>query len=287
MTLRADAVVVRAGAAELLRGVSLELRAGEVLAVVGPNGAGKSTLLRTMAGDLTPSAGEVQLDGRPLRSWSLRERALRRAVMIQDTTLAFPWRAAEVVMLGRIPHHGGNPGPEDHELVARLLAEVDASWLADRAYATLSGGERQRVQLARALAQLWSPVGDPGPQPTPTDTAAGLAGSLAGRSPARYLLLDEPTASLDLRHQHLALRLLRRTAADGVGILVVLHDLNLAAEHADRIALVRDGMVVEVGTPSEVLRTDLLEAVFAVPMLVVPHPRLAHPLVVPDPSRTS
>jgi iron complex transport system ATP-binding protein len=282
MSLRAEGLVVRAGAAELVRGVDLELHAGEVLAIVGPNGAGKSTLLRALAGDRATAGGTVTMDGRPLGAWSLAERALRRAVIGADEELAFPWRVREVVMLGRIPQHGGDPGPRDHAIVERLLADVDAQELADRIHPTLSSGERQRVALARALAQLW-------PDDLPTDVAWTEPGAQGGepgaadRVPA-WLLLDEPTANLDLRHQALALRLLRARAALGAGVLVVLHDLNLAAAHADRIAIVRGGRIVEVGRPEEVLRADLLAEVFELPMLVVPHPHLPHPLVVPDPT---
>lgn len=281
MSLRAEGVVVRAGAAELLRGVDLEIRAGEVLAIVGPNGAGKSTLLRVLAGDRPVAAGSVTMDGRPLSAWPLAERALRRAVIGTDEELAFPWRAAEVVMLGRIPQHGGDPGPLDHAIVARLLADVDALELADRVHPTLSSGERQRIALARALAQLWP---DDLPPDAPwTEAAPSGAGSLGGGVPA-WFLLDEPTANLDLRHQALALRLLRARAALGAGVLVVLHDLNLAAAHADRIAILDRGRVVAAGAPTTVLRTDLLAEVFGLPMLVVPDPRLPHPLVVPDPA---
>lgn len=279
MTLVADGVVVRVGDAELLRGASLELHPSEVLAVVGPNGAGKSTLLRVLAGDRPFVAGDVRMDGRPIGAWSLAERALRRAVMGHDEELAFPWRASEIVMLGRLPSHGGDPGDRDHAIVARLLAAVDAADLAERVHTTLSSGERQRIGLARALAQVWPDDLDP---TDPVDLASSAGGS--HHVPA-WLLLDEPTANLDLRHQSMALGLLRVRAAMGAGVLVVLHDLNLAAAHADRIAILHHGRVVETGVPEVVLRADLLESVFEVPMLVLPHPRSPHPLVVPDPSR--
>jgi iron complex transport system ATP-binding protein len=286
MSLLADRVVVHIGSAQLLREASLELRAGELLAVVGPNGAGKSTLLRALAGDRPVDGGEVRLDGRPLAAWSLPARARRRAVMGHEEELAFPWRAREVVMLGRLPHHMGSPDDHDHAVVARLLADVDATDLAERTYPTLSGGERQRVQIARVLAQLWPDDLDPGTPWAGPETARAGAGS--GHAPieraAAWLLLDEPTANLDLRHQALALRLLRRRAALGAGVLVVLHDLNLAAAHADRIAVVQGGRVVADGPPAEVLRPDLLASVFGLPMLVVPDARLPHPLVVPDPA---
>jgi len=279
MTLRADSVDVRVGTAELLRGATLEVRPGEVLAVVGPNGAGKSTLLRVLAGDRSLTAGTVTMEDRPLADWSLGARALRRAVMGHDDEPAFPWLARELVLLGRLPHHGGSPGARDHAIVSRLLADVDAEMLAERVHSTLSSGERQRIGLARALAQVWPDDLDPaGPAP------AGRAPGSATRAPA-WLLLDEPTANLDLRHQALALGLLRARATAGAGVLVVSHDLNLAAAHADRIAIIHAGQVVASGTPGEVLQADLLEHVFGVRMLVMPHPHLPHPLVIPDPGR--
>ncbi|MFN8622759.1 MAG: heme ABC transporter ATP-binding protein [Chloroflexota bacterium] len=293
MSLVADRVVVRIGGAELLKGASMELHPGELLAVVGPNGAGKSTLLRALAGDRPVDGGEVRLDGRPLAAWSLPARARRRAVMGHEEELAFPWRAREVVMLGRTPHHSGSPSERDHAIVGRLLADVEATGFAERTYPTLSGGEKQRIQIARILAQLW-PI-DLDPQ-VPWATGGGAAAPAdragdpthPGHAPiereAAWLLLDEPTANLDLRHQSLALRLLRRRAALGAGILVVLHDLNLAAAHADRIVVVHAGQVVADGPPADVLRPELLAEVFGLPMLVVPDARLPHPLVVPDPT---
>jgi iron complex transport system ATP-binding protein len=166
--------------------------------------------------------------------------------------------------MGRAPHHGGRESATDRAIAADALDAVGGARLADRLFSSLSSGERQRVQLARVLAQIWAPadVTDPGP---------------------RFLLLDEPTSNLDLAHQHAALTLVRSVSRRAVGALVVLHDLNLAAEYADRIALLREGELVTLGEPVEVLRADLLERVFDIPVMVVPHPRLSRPLVVPDP----
>jgi iron complex transport system ATP-binding protein len=183
--------------------------------------------------------------------------------MSTDRAVAFAFTAHEVAMMGRMPLHGGDPSATDREVIEELLAAVDCSHLADRVYATLSTGERQRVQLARAIAQV-----------SDAETTAGTE---------RFLLLDEPTSSLDPAHQHTAMRLIRRMADAGRGVLAVLHDLNLAAAYADRVVLLREARVVEAGTPTEVLRRDVLEAVFDIPMLVIPHPQLAYPLVVAEP----
>ena len=264
MTYAATGLGVRIGAATLLDDVSLEVRPGEVVAVAGPNGAGKSTLLGVLAGDRMPSDGAATLDGRTVSDWPKVELARRRSVMGTDRAVAFAFSAAEVAMMGRMPLHGGDPDEADHAVIDELMAAVDCADLADRVYATLSTGERQRVSLARAVAQV-------------TDAPGADDGN------ERYLLLDEPTSSLDPAHQHTAMRLIRRTADAGRGVLAVLHDLNLAAAYADRVVLMHEARVVESGTPAEVLRADLLESVFDIPMLVIPHPQLSHPLVIAEP----
>jgi iron complex transport system ATP-binding protein len=264
MTYAAAGVTVRIGGATLLDDVSLELRPGELVAMAGPNGAGKSTLLATLAGDRAPTAGVTTLDGRPVREWAWAELARRRAVMAGEHEVAFAFNAEEVVTLGRMPSHGGHPAEADRAIVADLLEAVDGSHLAARPFATLSTGERQRVSLARAVAQIAAVPGSDSDDP-------------------RYLLLDEPTSSLDPAHQHLAMRLLRRVAEAGCGVLAVLHDVNLASAWADRLVLLHEGRIVAAGSPAAVLDEALLGSVFGLPMLVVPHPRRAHPLVVADP----
>jgi iron complex transport system ATP-binding protein len=239
--IAAHDLAVRAGGRDLLHGVSLALRPGEVLAVVGPNGAGKSTLLRALTGERRADAGTVEMVGRPLGHWAPAEMARRRAVVSQSVALAFPMRAAEVVALGRLPWHATPHAARDSAAVAAAMAAAGIAHLTDRSHATLSGGERQRVHLARALAQL--------------DGAARPAA----------LLLDEPTASLDVRHRAALLRLLRALAADGLAVLVVLHDLNEAAFVADRVAVLADARLVALGPTGEVLRPALLEAVYGVP----------------------
>ena len=264
MTYAATGISVRVGRATLLEEVSIEVQPGEIVAVAGPNGAGKSTLLSALAGDRSPNQGTVTLDGQSVGEWPKVELARRRSVMGTDRAVAFAFSAAEVAMLGRMPLHGGDPDESDRAVIDELMAAVDCADLADRVYATLSTGERQRVSLARAVAQV-------------TD-ADGVVGDRA-----RYLLLDEPTSSLDPAHQHTAMRLIRKMADAGRGVLAVLHDLNLAAAYADRVVLMHEARVVEGGTPAEVLRADLLESVFDIPMLVIPHPQLSHPLVIAEP----
>jgi iron complex transport system ATP-binding protein len=271
----AQDVSVRVGGATLLADVSVTLEPGEIVAVAGPNGAGKSTLLTVLAGDRRPQSGAVSLAGRPLGSWTRPQLARHRAVMSPSREVAFDYTVEEVALLGRLPWHGGDPGPDDRAIVRVLLDAADCGRLAERPFASLSTGERQRVQLVRALAQ----VVDDADEPRASD---GLG---VGRETEteRYLLLDEPTSSLDPAHQHLAMGMLRTQARAGRGVLVVLHDLDLAAAYADRLVLLSHGRVAASGATSEVLRADILAAVFDIPMLVMPHPRLPHSVVIADP----
>jgi len=233
--------VTRAGR-DLLDDVSLSARAGEVLAILGPNGAGKSTLLKVLAGEFPADAGEVALGGRLIAQWRPLELARARAVMRQDTHLDFAFSAREVVMMGRYPHCERHTTARDWDIVDQALATADAGHLAQRRYPSLSGGEKARVQFARALAQVW-----------PDGTAA------------RLLFLDEPTAALDITHQHSLLTLARGLVrAHHFAVIAVLHDLNLAARYADRIALLDQGRVVAAGTPGDVLTPEQLMATYHV-----------------------
>jgi iron complex transport system ATP-binding protein len=239
--IAAEGATVRAGHRLLLDRVSLDLSPGEVLAVVGPNGAGKSTLLRLLTGERRPDAGSVTMEGRSLSSWHPAALARRRAVVSQHVALSFPMTAGAVVALGRLPWHATPDAARDRAAVAAALAAAGIAHLAGRSHATLSGGERQRVHLARALAQL--------------DGAARPAA----------LLLDEPTASLDVRHAAGLLHELRRLAAQGLAVMVVLHDLNEAAFVADRVAILAHGRCVAQGPKAAVLRPGLLAEVYGVP----------------------
>jgi iron complex transport system ATP-binding protein len=216
--------------------IDLRLTPGRIVAVVGPNGAGKSTLLKLLAGERKPTHGEILLDDRPLREWSARSLAQRRAVLPQSVEVVFPFLVSEVVALAI---SSDMTASQVDTLVRRSLAAVDMESFTDRFYGTLSGGEKQRVQLARVLAQM------PGGEGT-------------------YLLLDEPTASLDLAHQLLILRLAREHADKGGSVLMILHDLNLACMAADEIVALKDGCRIAAGTPSEIITGDLVAALYGV-----------------------
>ncbi|MEN8655362.1 heme ABC transporter ATP-binding protein [Streptomyces sp. 21So2-11] len=248
----AHALHVRLGAREVLSGIDLTARSGEVLALVGPNGAGKSTLLAALAADLPAAAGEVRIDGRPAPTWSAPELALRRSVLPQSADLSFPFPVEDVVRMGRAPWAGTDREDEDDPAVAEAMAATEVAEFAGRPFSALSGGERARVALARVLAQ---------------------------RAP--LLLLDEPTAALDLRHQELVLRICRDRAAAGDAVVVVLHDLGLASAYADRVAVLQGGRVAAEGPPAEVFGEALLSEVYRQPVEVLAHPRTGAPLVLP------
>jgi iron complex transport system ATP-binding protein len=278
--IEARGIRVRVGRKELLEGVSLAVRPGEVVAVVGPNGAGKSTLRRALCGDVDLSGGEVLMCGRALAEWTALERARVRAVMPQDSALSFPFTVLEVALMGRLPHLRGAEGRRDYEVAYEALEAVEARHLAERLYPTLSGGEKQRVQLARVLAQIWE-------SPARSDRKNESEGEHGHkRQGERFLLLDEPTSNLDLAHQHGTLAVARRFAREGVGVLVVLHDLNLAAQYGDRVLMLKGGRVAHCGRPREVLTRDTIREVFGVEAVVTDHPSADCPLVVPIPVDT-
>lgn len=252
--LRVENLQVRRGKKTVLADINLQLIPGEVLGVLGPNGAGKSTLLGALCGELPASQGKVWLEERELGHWQGVQRAQRLAVLPQTSTLDFAFRVEEVVGMGRLPHQSGRV--RDEEIIAAALEAADAGHLSGRSYLALSGGERQRVHLARVLAQLWP----------------GQAG--------QTLLLDEPTSMLDPLHQHTTLQAIREFADRGAAVLVILHDLNLAARYCDRLLLLEDGRPYALDSPAMVLRPEPLKAVFGLEVLVQPHPERGHPLII-------
>lgn len=244
--LQGTELTFRYGTQAVLTGVSLTVAPGELLAIVGPNGAGKSTLLKLLSGELKPQAGAVTLEGRNLHDashWPARALAKRRAVLPQEASLSFGFTVRELVRMGRYAHSPDALHPIDHSIVNEAMVETGTHAFAERRYTELSGGERQRVQLARVLAQVW-----------PSDAT----------SQPNYLLLDEPVSNLDLSYQHLALQLARRRAENGLGVCVVLHDLNLALRYADQCLVLQGGQVATFGPAKTVLTPDTVASVFCV-----------------------
>lgn len=243
-----------AGQPEALSGASLQIRAGEVLGVIGPNAAGKSTLARIACGLLAPDSGAVLLSGDATSRLSRRERARRVAFLPQHQPADLVFTAREVALMGRAPHLGlwALEGERDRAIADAALAEADVLALAERPVAQLSGGERQRVFLARSFAQQ-----------------------------AALLVLDEPTAGLDLAHQVLLVNALRRRGREGSGALLVLHDLALAGAACDRLVLLVCGQVLAEGAPADVLKPDLLARAYGTAVDVVTDPATGQPLVAP------
>lgn len=240
----------------LVRDVSCRLSAGEVLAVIGPNGAGKSSLLRAISGEWS-STGEVEIAG---LAEDAKLRARQLSVLSQSSVLSFPYRVCEVVALGRIPHQSGQH--IDEQIIRAALALMDIDYLYDARYPQLSGGEKQRVQLARVLAQVWRAE----------DAQQGV----------RLLLLDEPTAALDLGHQQSLLQAVREFAAQGVAIVMVLHDVNLAARYADQVLALRCGQVHALGKPSAVITAELMSELYDIQARIIQHPQSQTPMLVVD-----
>jgi iron complex transport system ATP-binding protein len=255
--IEAREITIRYGARVAVSGVSLKLNAGEVTAIIGPNGAGKSTLLRALNGTLKPTAGDILLDGLPLGSYARRAISRWIAAVAQESDVRFPVTVLEFVLGGRYAWAStgawGWETSRDLEVAESVLRETELPELSGRLMNELSGGERQRAVLARALA-----------------TEAGI------------LLLDEPTANLDLGHQAAILALVReRCDKRGASAAVVTHDINLAAEFADRLLLLKDGNPIAFGSPQEVLTGQLLRQVFETTVLVDAHPVTGVPRITP------
>ena len=265
VTLEARGVTVHLGGTPILTEVDLDLRRGEVTVLVGPNGAGKSTLFGVLAGDIAPLAGTVRIiAGSPAAGGSAsreladvsalrpKELSRRRAVQMQDSRLAFSFTARDAVEMGRAPWVGTPEEERDDEVIAAALAAGEVTHLAARQVPSLSGGERSRVAFARLLAQE-----------------------------TEILLLDEPTAALDIRHQEQVIAAARARARAGATVMVIVHDLSLAAAYADRIVLLEDGRVRAVGSPAEVLTAELLSEVYQHPVTVLTAPEGGELLIVP------
>ncbi len=238
----------------LLHPIDLTFGQGEIYGLIGHNGSGKSTLLKLLAQQQPASRGEIRFDDRPLSDWGHREFARQVAYLPQHLPSAENLTCRELVGFGRYPWHGllGRHTREDKAAIERAIALTHTEMFADRLVDTLSGGERQRVWLAMLLAQ----------------------GS-------RFLLLDEPLAALDIAHQVEVLALVRRLSHElGLGVIIVLHDVNMASRYCDQLVALHSGRVLSRGTPARMMRGDTLEAIYGVPMQVMPHPYTGHTIAV-------
>lgn len=237
----------------ILEQVSAEFHAGELTILLGPNGTGKSSLLKVLTQEL-PIKGEVFFDDKPVQQWPSRTLAKHLGVLPQSSSLVFNFTAREVVELGGIALDC--PNDVIKHLAIRNMKLTGTEHLVDRAYPSLSGGEKQRVHLARVLTQL----------------------EQSGER--KILLLDEPTAALDLSHQHQTLTLAKKLAAEGAAVLIVMHDLNLAAQYADRVMILNEGNIVADGHPWQVITERNIEQVYQCKTRVIAHPDLGYPMVI-------
>lgn len=238
----------------LLHPLDLGFEEGRVHGLIGHNGSGKSTLLKLLARQQAASQGALHLDGTPLSAWGHRAFARQVAYLPQQLPAAEALTGRELVGFGRYPWHGllGRHGHEDEAAIDRALALTHTEAFADRQVDTLSGGERQRVWLAMLLAQQ-----------------------------SRFLLLDEPLAALDIAHQVEVLALIRRLCRElGLGVIIVLHDINMAARYCDRLVALHGGRLLAQGTPEEMMNSETLQAIYGIPMHVMPHPTGEHAVAI-------
>ncbi|SFI71754.1 heme ABC transporter ATP-binding protein [Aerobium aerolatum] len=253
-------VEVSIGSRKILHGINFTARSGEVTAIVGPNGSGKTTFMKSLSGDIK-AKGSVRINGRDLRDLKPWQLAGVRAVLPQATSLSFPFTVREIVRLGVNGGRSGANAKVEDRLPEKALAKVDLEGFAGRYYQELSGGEQQRVQLARVLCQVWEPVLDGEP---------------------RWLFLDEPVSSLDIKHQLVIMKIAQEFAASGGGVVAILHDLNLTSMFADHVTVISRGTVAAAGKPAAVFTDELIEEVFECRLKVGVLPAGDVPFVLPQ-----
>ena len=255
-SLKVTGATLLKGEATLIENIHLTLHAGEILAIIGPNGAGKSTLLNAIAGDLALNKGEILINGIDRKQWRNTELARCLAVLPQVSELHFPYLVEQVVALGRIPHSTGTT--TDSHIIEEVMAMLDILSLRGRSYTALSGGEKQRTQIARVFTQIW--------QPNNVGT--------------RVVLLDEPTAALDLGQQQQLMACIEMLAQKGVAIVMVVHDLNIALRYSTHIMALTCGQCKTYGKTSEVVTEQLLSDLFRAQLQLIPHPETARKVVI-------
>lgn len=259
--LDAQNISVTLGKKAILQAVDFTAKPGQVTAIVGPNGSGKTTLLKAITGDVAHK-GSVRLNGQDITGMQPWELAAQRGVLSQATTLAFPFTVIEVVRIGL---RDGSSGASDH-LALLALNRVSLGQYANRFYQELSGGEQQRAQLARVLAQVWEPISNGVP---------------------RWLLLDEPVASLDIGHQLEVMNIARDYACSGGGVVTVMHDLNLTALYADEVAVLSGGALRAQGAPTEVLTDSVLSSAYGCALRVNTVPNSDDPFLLPHAAQSA
>lgn len=256
--LKTEGIYYSIGKKQILKNISAEFLPGELNMILGPNGSGKSTFLKIFSGELHGFLGNVFYSDKKIGSIKKEELAKQRAVMSQQPELSFPLQVDEVVMMGRYPHFAFNPGKKDVSICNEVMERMNLQPFRDRNYLTLSGGEKQRVQFARVLAQIWE------------KPATGT----------RYLFLDEPLTSLDINYQQEFLQIAREFTKSDTILAVVIHDINLAIQFADKLFFFKEGEVAAHGKPATILTQELIEKVFGVKTTIISNPVSGTPLVI-------
>lgn len=240
----------------ILKNIDFSAEKGQLISILGPNGAGKSTLLSLLANEICQNKNDIELKSMPYPKWSSKELPKHKAKFSQQNNADIPLNVREIVMMGRYPYFDSNPSKRDEEAIQLHMQQTDVAQLQDRAYNSLSGGEKQRVHLARVLSQLENEIDE------------------------KVLFLDEPLNNLDVLHQHKILNLIKQFTQRGNTAIVVLHDLNLAAQFSDKILLLKKGEKVSYDIPEKVLTREIISSVYNFPCTVCVNPVNKNPLII-------
>jgi iron complex transport system ATP-binding protein len=253
--IRAHQISYRHKEFHILDGIDITLEYGEFLAIVGPNGAGKSSLLSILANEVK-SEQKILFKNKNISDWDVRELSKHKAKFSQHNSNDIPLEVKDVIMMGRYPYFDAQPKQEDHEAMNNMMYETDVFHLKQREYNTLSGGEKQRVHLSRVMAQLQNDIAH------------------------KLLFLDEPLNNLDVKHQYKALEIIKKFTKKTNSAVVVLHDLNLAAQYADKILLMESGKTAAFGTPEEVFTAENISHAYNFPCTICAHPITRNPMII-------
>ena len=253
MSVRCESIDINLNKREILKNISIEVNEKEILSIIGPNGAGKSTLLKSLAGDINPINGNIFYDEKNINQIDIQERAFTRSVMSQLQPIAFDFSVKEIVEMGWIDRGESKYADQFDDAVNEVIGKCGVKDLIDRNFNTLSGGEQRRIHFARTLLQLWRPSNSNDP---------------------KYLFLDEPTANLDLTYEIKLLNIVKEVAQEGAGVMLVLHDLNLAAKFSDKVAILKGGSLIDIGLPKDVLKSTLLSEIYEIDVEVKNDPLL-------------
>ncbi len=251
MSIKAKSIFWEVDNKRIIKDISLEISLGEVVSIIGPNGAGKSSFLNVLSGDIKPSSGSVSFDETNLKDISIQDRSFMRSVMSQSQQIVYDFSVKEIIEMGWLDRGIASYSGNFKEAVMKVASECSVHNLLEQKFNTLSGGEQRRVHFARTLIQLWRPSNSHDP---------------------RYMFLDEPTANLDILHEQNLMKLVRSKAMEGIGILLILHDLNLAAKYSDKLVIFKNGSLIKSGSPEEVLQSKVLTEVYGLDMEVAKDP---------------